>query len=555
MFKKKIEMLLKKAIKKSIDNQELSRIEVDKIVIETPPQKEFGDVSSPIAMQMSKKINMDPLKIAKIIMKNISLENEIVTKIDIAPPGFLNFWLHSKIQQESIKEIIEKGKNYGQINLGGGEKVQIEFVSANPVGPMHLGHGRWAAVGDTLARVFKVAGYQVEKEFYINDYGTQMDIFSKSVSARYCQEFKRDVSLPEKGYKGTYIIDIAREIIERDGDKYLDIDDREREVIFKEIAYQQVLEHIKNSLSKMRVEFDSWFSERQLHESGELDLTLKNLEQKDLVYEKDSAVWLKTKEFGDDKDRVLIRETGEPTYFFADIAYHHNKFQRGYQRIIDIWGADHHGYVKRMKAAIQALGYQVDSLVIIIGQFVNLLRGGEPVRMSKRTGEMVTLDELLSEVGVDAVRYFFTMRSTDTPLDFDIELAKEQSQNNPVFYVQYAHARINSILKYAKEKGLDIDKLDLVNLSLIKEESELALINKLMEFESLIEKVVEKRSPYLICSYLEDIATSFHFFYTKCRVVTDNKELSLARLALVKAVKTVLFNALKLLGVTAPESM
>ncbi len=420
---------------------------------------------------------------------------------------------------------------------------------------MHLGHGRWAAIGDSLARVFKSAGFVVEKEFYINDYGTQMDILGRSVSIRYLQLLRKDIPFPDDGYKGKYISMSAKQIVDSDGSKYLEMEDEEREELFKERTCKEYLNDMKNTLDKMKVEFNVWFSESSLHHSKELDNTLEELKQKNLIYQRDGATWLKTTKFSDDKDRVLIRESGEPTYFYSDVAYHHNKFNRGFNKVINIWGADHHGYIKRMKAAVQALGYSSDSLEVIIGQLVNLLRGGEPVRMSKRTGEMVTLDELIDEVGVDAVRYFFTMRSTDTPLDFDIELAKEESQNNPVYYVQYAYARICSILKFGKEKGFNPEELEKADLSLIKEDSEFALIKKLAELEDLIEKIVEKKSPYLLCSYIEEVANLFHIFYTKCRVITEDRELSQARLALICAVKVVISNVLSLIGVTAPQSM
>ncbi len=524
-------------------------------LIEHPNDKTHGDWATNAAMVLASQTKMSPRKIADSIVKHIDDKHHFLSKVEVAGPGFINFYLSDKWFREVLKEIKRKGKEFGHFNIGHGETVQIEFVSANPVGPMHIGHGRWAAVGDALANLMTAAGYIVTREFYVNDYGNQMKIFGQSVAARYAELLDRDVIFPENGYQGEYIKEIAQEILKEERDKYLLLSEDERGECFKEIAYRQVLAHIKKVLLDMGIEFDGWFSETTLHDSGAIEDVVSELRERGYIYNKDGAVWLRTTAFEDDKDRVLIRESGEPTYFAADIAYHKNKLNRGFDKLINIWGADHHGYVQRVEAAIQALGYPKEKLEIIIGQLVNLWRGGEPVRMSKRTGEMVTLEELLQEVGPDAARYFFLMRSTDTPLDFDIELAKCQSSDNPVYYVQYAHARICSILKFAEEKGFSLPNIEDVNLDLLCEESELDLLRKLMELEEVIEICASRMTPYRLTKYAEEIASSFHVFYTKCRVITESVELNKARLVLVDCVRQVLCNVLNLLGISAPEKM
>ncbi len=524
-------------------------------MLEKPKEKKYGDWSTNVAMVLASSLKLPPRKVAEIIVKHIEDKHHYLDKVEVAGSGFINFFLSNEWLYEVLRSVKRQGMNFGNSSLGGGTKVLIEFVSANPVGPMHIGHGRWAAVGDSLANIFEAAGFKVVREFYINDYGNQMNIFGKSVAARYLELLEKKVVFPEDGYKGEYIREIAQEIWDKYGDKFLNIEEKEREEKFKEYAYQQVLEHIKKVLQRMDVEFDEWFSEKTLHESGVIQNVIDELKQKNYVYEKDGAVWLKTSVFGDDKDRVLIRESGEPTYFAADVAYHKNKLERGFNKLINIWGADHHGYIKRMKAAIRALGYPEESLEVIIGQMVNLLRAGEPVRMSKRTGEMVTLEELLDEVGKDGLRFLFLMRGTDSSLDFDIELAKKQSQENPVYYVQYAHARICSIIRFAKEKGQSLDDASSVELNLLSEEAELDLIRKLVEFEDLIERAVLSRTPHIFTKYLQDLASLFHVFYTKCRVISEDRALSVARLFLCDSTRVILKKGLVLIGVKAPESM
>jgi arginyl-tRNA synthetase len=555
-MKEQLRVLIRSALKKAAVSKRLVLDPFPEIVLERPKEQTHGDWATNIALVLASQTGRPANEIAQVIVDNLEAKPELVSRVEVAGPGFINFHLSDETLYQVLLEVLKKKGEFGNLDLGQQLKTQIEFVSANPVGPMHVGHGRWAAVGDSLANVMTKAGYQVEREFYINDYGSQMNIFGRSVAVRYAQALGSDEPFPEDGYQGEYIKEIAAEIVSVDGDKYLSMPEAERESVFVERAYAQVLDHIKKTLLDMDVRFDVWFSERTLHQDGAINKTVEELRKKKMVYDHDGAVWLKTTLFGDDKDRVLIRESGEPTYFAADIAYHQDKLNRGFKKIINIWGADHHGYVSRMKAAVQALGYPADTLEVIIGQMVNLLRGGEPVRMSKRTGEMVTLEELLNEVGKDAVRYLFLMRGTDTALDFDIELAKEQTQKNPVYYVQYAHARICSILRYAAEQGVkattshredDIERL--------VHPAELDLLRKFAELPEIIESAALNRTPYLLTKYAEDLATSFHSFYTQCRVICEDAKSTKSRLVLVQATQILLQEVLRLLGVTAPERM
>ncbi|MFZ3062926.1 MAG: arginine--tRNA ligase [Actinomycetota bacterium] len=555
MIRDKLAQLVIESINDAIQIGEILIPRVPEVVLERPKEKAYGDWSTNVAMVLASQAKADPLKLAEIIASHLRQQRQFLKEIRVVPPGFINFFISDEWLQKALMEIEKQGPKFGYSDIGKGEKIQVEFVSANPTGPMHIGHGRWAAVGDALANVLAAAGYRVEREFYINDYGTQMDLFGASVSARYAQIFGVDEVVPEGGYHGAYVKEIGQEIVEKEGNKYLKLSRPERARLFRERAEKQVLEHFEKVLEAFGVHFDKWFSEEELHDSGVVAQAVEELRKKGHVYEKDGAVWLRTTTFGDDKDRVLIRENGEPTYFAADVAYHKNKLERGFKKIINVWGADHHGYVGRVKAAVQALGYPADQVEIIIGQLVNLYRRGEQVRMSKRTGEMVTFEELLEEVGRDVARYIFLTRSTDSPLDFDIELAKEQSQENPVYYVQYAHARISSILEFAREKGVPIPAPGEADTFLLKHESELELIRKLLEFQEMVEDCARFRAPFKLTRYAEDLAALFHVFYTQCRVVTENKELSQARLSLVKATKIVLKNVLGLLGVSAPEKM
>lgn len=554
MLQEKIIFLLKEALEEAQVRGELQLPSpLPQIELEQPRDRSHGDWASNIALILSSRLKKPPEEIAKIITSHLKLPS-ILQTVEVSA-GFINFKLSLEYLYGVLKEIQQKKEKFGCRSQKEKIKVQVEFVSANPVGPMHIGHGRWAAVGDSLARLLKTCGYEVVKEFYINDYGNQMKVFGASVAARYQQLLGQDVPFPEEGYQGHWITEIAQEIIDKEGERYLNLSPTEQQEIFTERAYRQVLEHLKDTLASMDVIFDNWFSERSLHESGYLEETLKELEVKDFVFKKDGALWFKTTLLGDDKDRVLIRENGKPTYFAADVAYHRNKLSRGFKKIINIWGADHHGYISRMKAAMRALGASDDVLEIILGQLVNLFDAGKPVRMSKRTGEMVTLEELLKEVGKDPTRFFFLMRSTDTPLDFDIELAKSQSEKNPVYYVQYAHARICSILRMAASQGVKLIPVEKVELPLLSSKPELNLIRQLAFADVLILRAAENRAPYLLTKYAQDLAATFHFFYNKCRVLGEKEALTFARLTLVDCTRLVLKIILNLIGVEAPERM
>jgi len=568
--KEAISSLVTSAIQGAIDAGELSLESVPDPAPERPRDTAHGDWATSVALRSSKQAGMNPRQFAEIVSARMSGHPDVAA-IEIAGPGFINIRLSPAALQRVLRTAREEGRDFGRVDLGEGKRVQVEFVSANPVGPMHVGHGRWAALGDSMARVLEHAGWNVEREFYINDAGVQMEIFAKSVAARYIELCgQTDVVFEDNWYQGAYITEIAREIFEDEGVCWLDADAAERETHFKERAYAQVLAHLKVVLSGMGVDFDVWFSELTLHQKGSDGLTaiergIAALREAGYIFELDGATWFRSTDFGDDKDRVLVKADGEYTYFAADIAYHKNKFDRGFDRVINIWGADHHGYVARMKAACSALGHE-GQLDVVIGQLVNLFRNGEAVRMSKRTGEMVTFEELLEEVGADAARYWFLRRSTDQPVDFDIELARTQSADNPVFYVQYAHARICSIIRKATgneavESPVTAASLAAefvpgdADLSALVADAELALMRKLSEFGEVVEAAARDLAPHKLTRYAEDLAAQFHQFYTQCRVMTDDPALTSARLYAVDATRSALEAVLGLLGVGAPERM
>ena len=551
---------------------------VPQVSVERPRDPSHGDWATNIALVAAKPAGMAPRDLAAIVaaglVERLGADAEAV---EIAGPGFINIRLARGVLADVVGRVRSERERYGA-GPRTGRRVQVEFVSANPVGPMHVGHGRWAALGDSIARILAHAGDEVQREFYVNDAGVQMDIFAASVSARYLELTGRPFEFPEDGYRGAYITDIAREILDAEGERWADATAADREAHFKEQAYAAVLGHLKRVLHGMGVDFDVWFSERTLHAPGDagaataIERGIDRLRSAGHVFEREGALWFRSTGFGDDKDRVLTKADGTYTYFAADVAYHADKYDRGFDLVIDIWGADHHGYVKRMESAVAALGHP-GKLEVIIGQMVNLFRNGEVVRMSKRTGEMVTFEDLLDEVGADAARYFFLRRSTDQPLDFDIGLAKQRSSDNPVFYVQYAHARICSILRKAAgaettDESVDVDAVaaritaDPAALALLGAEpgtlagdAELGLLRKLAEFPEVVSVAARQRTPHKITSYAEDLAAAFHQFYTHCQVVVDDAQLRNARLALADASRIVLAGALGLLGVTAPQRM
>ena len=503
-------------------------------------------------MKLARLLHTSPLNIAKAIDDHLDKQACRIEKLEIAGPGFINFWMKKGVLGDIITAILNQGAEFGTNDSGHGLPVLVEYVSANPTGPLHVGHGRGAAAGSALVNILRAAGYPVESEYYINDAGNQMDNLALSVNARYLEHFGVQVEFPENGYHGADIIDTAQRIIKKDGDKYLQMEEAERLNIFKDLAYLEKLAALKEDLAAFQVTFDKWFSERPLHPEA-VKAAVKILQDNGNIYEKDGALWLKSTAYGDDKDRVVIRDNGVPTYLAADIAYHHDKYERGFDRLINIWGADHHGYVCRVKAAMDALGHDSEKLTVLLLQMVALYRGGELVKMSKRTGQSVTLNELMEEVGTDAARYFFLMRSLDSQLDFDLDLAKKKSNDNPVYYIQYAHARICSIFRQCKETGLSLS--DKPELSLLTDESELDLIKKIEEYPEEIERAARDYAPQRIARYSYDLASAFHSFYNKCRIVGVEPKLAEARLALVTVTAHVIRHSLGILGVSAPEQM
>ncbi|MFD1852211.1 arginine--tRNA ligase [Oceanobacillus bengalensis] len=531
-----------------------SKEELPDIVLEKPKDKSHGDFATNIAMQLARIAKKAPRQIADDIVANLDKAKVSVEKVEIAGPGFINFFMKDDFLGEIIPTILKSDKEYGKTNIGNGEKVQVEFVSVNPTGDLHLGHARGAAYGDVLCNVLDAAGYNVEREYYINDAGSQIDKLANSVEARYLQELGQDAEMPEDGYHGQAIIDIAKKLVAEYGEEWATKEQDERIAFFKEFGLQSSLENIKMDLKEFRVEFDNWFSERSLYKENKIPGALKKLEEGNYIFEQDDATWFKSTAFGDDKDRVLVKKDGNYTYLTPDIAYHKDKLDRGYDQIINVWGADHHGYVPRMRAAIQALGYPVEKFDVKIIQMVNLFEGGEKIRMSKRTGKAVALRDLIEDVGVDAARYFFVTRSNDSQLDFDMDLARSQSNDNPIFYVQYAHARICTMLEQAQNKGLGSGEV--YDVSLLTAEKELDLMKKLGEFPQVVSDAAVKQTPHKVTQYVFDLATLLHSFYNAEKVLDqDNIERTNARIALMKAVRIAIRNALGLIGVTAPEKM
>ncbi len=549
--KNKIVEAIQAAVQKATgDGVFQSTGDLPEINLEVPPKKDFGDYATNFAMQSAKIFHMNPRKIAEEIKSRISAD--WLDKIEIAGAGFMNFYLKPDVIYNELKNIYTGLENFGQLPNKNNATIQIEYVSANPTGLLHVGHGRGAAAGSAIVNILRAAGYNVESEYYINDAGNQMENLAKSVNARYLQHFGKDVEFPENGYHGADILDTTNRIIAQDGDKYLTLPENERLQILENLAYADKLAELKKDLANFKVSFDVWFSERTLH-PDKINAAIKVLRERGEIYEKDGALWLASTKYGDDKDRVVVRENGVPTYLAADIAYHKDKFERGFGTLINLWGADHHGYICRVKAAMSALGFNADNLKILLLQMVSLYRGGELVKMSKRTGESITLRELMEEVGTDAARYFFLMRSIDSQLDFDLDLAKKKSAENPVYYIQYAHARICSIFRQAEESGLKI--VDAPKFNMLVTAAEIDLINKIFEYPDEIEKAAAEFAPQRIARYAYDLAAQFHSFYRDCRILGVDKDLAQARLALIKITAHTIKHALNLLGVSAPTSM
>jgi arginyl-tRNA synthetase len=524
------------------------------IILEQPKDKAHGDYATNIAMQLARVAKKAPRAIAEDLQKHFNYENAPVEKIEIAGPGFINFFMRNDYLGELVSTILDAGDDFGRTNTGQGEKVQVEFVSANPTGDLHLGHARGAAVGDALSNILDAAGYEVGREYYINDAGNQIDNLARSVQARYLQALGQDAEMPEDGYHGKDIIGIGQELANEHGDSLTEKPEEERLAFFREYGLTYELKKLEKDLADFRVPFDVWYSETSLYQDGKIDTALATLRENGYVFEKDGAVWFRSTDFGDDKDRVLIKQDGSYTYLTPDIAYHKSKLDRGFSKLINVWGADHHGYIPRMRAAIQALGNNADTLEVTIIQMVNLFENGEKVKMSKRTGKAVTLRELMDEVGIDAMRYFFVMRSSDTHLDFDMDLAKSQSNENPVYYVQYAYARISTMLAQAAEKGFQTDGS--FDASLLTAEKELDLLKRLGEFPQVVADAAEKRMPHRMTQYAFDLAGALHSFYNAEKVLNpENEALTKARIALMKAVRITIKNTLKLISVEAPEKM
>jgi len=528
--------------------------QIPEFLIEVPREKEHGDFACNVALLMARQARQAPRAIAEVLVELMETSERPVEKVEIAGAGFINFFLDRSWLYE-IPLMVYKSKDKYGFNGKKAKKVQVEFVSANPTGNLHMGNARGGAIGDTLANILERAGYEVEREFYINDAGNQIEIFTDSMEARYLQLTGHDVQFPENGYAGRDLIDTVRNIIARYGEGLYDLPREERRQIIVDFALEEKINYIQKTLASFGISYDVWFSEKSLHENGKIMTVFNELQEKGYIFESEGAWWFKSTAFGDEKDEVVWRANGMPTYFMADIAYHQNKFERGFDWVINVWGADHHGHVARMKGAIEALGYDPARLDILLMQLVRLYRGGNIVRMSKRTGTTVSLDELIEDVGKDAARFFFVMRSPDSHLDFDLELARQKSQENPVYYVQYAHARICSIFRQARAEGITMAEIDEIDVSCLKEEEELAILRKIADFPEEISIAARTLAPHRIARYVLDLAALFHSFYNHHRVLNDNRALQDARLLLMEITRITIHNALDVLGVTAPEQM
>ena len=572
-IKETLSAAIKAAAQQAIDKGVLKPGNLPEVMLEVPPQKEFGDFATNFAMQSARSLHCAPRQIAQAVVDNLDCAS--VERMEIAGPGFINFYLKQNWTADLLASILAAGDNYGNLPANGLGRVQVEYVSANPTGPLHVGHARGAAVGSAMVNLLRAAGYDVESEYYINDAGNQMNNLAASVNARYLQLLKLEemggvpadltvkqldelptgIAFPENGYHGYDIIETAQRIIRIYGKDFVALEEKERLAKFLEIAYKEKLAGLKEDLEAFGVTYDVWFSEKTLHEANKIQEACAFLKEKGEVYEEGGALWLRSTAQGDDKDRVVIRDNGIPTYFAADIAYHRNKFERGFAHVINIWGADHHGYVARVKAAINALGFDAKNLEVMLLQMVRLYRNGEIVKLSKRTGETITLRELMDEVGTDAARYFFCMRSLDSQLDFDMTLATEKSNDNPVYYIQYAHARIASIGRQLAEAGIKAVAKEELKLETLQAPEEQALIKKLGEYPEMLAEAARERAVHHVATYTYELAGLFHSFYNQCRILGVEADLQQARIALVGAVGHTIRHALAILGVSAPERM
>ena len=552
-MKTAIQIIIHDALEKARQAGELELSPFPEIVVEKPKDEKMGDFSTNIAMTLARSERKNPKMIAESVVRY--LKNGDLSQVEIAGPGFINLKMSHEFFLQRLKNVVKQGDDFGQTDVGQGTKVLIEFVSANPTGPLHVGHGRGAAVGDALARILKKSGYDLSTEYYINDVGNQMNFLGRSTWLRYRELLGEAIEFPDDHYRGEYIKDIANEIVKQKGNEFLNKPEEECLPFFRKFAKDNILKGIQKDLTEFRVNFDNWFSEQSLYDGSSVEKAIEWLKGKGHIYEKDGAVWLKSSAFNDDKDRVIVKKTGEKTYFCSDIAYHQNKINRGFKKIINLMGADHHGYVPRMEAVLEAMGYDKKIFKILLIQFVSLLRAGEKGSMSTRAGEFETLKDVVSEVGVDVARYYFLMRSSDTHLDFDLELAKQETSENPVFYIQYAHARICSIFRTAGEKGVVWNRSNEVDLSLLVEGEEFGIIRAVLAFPEIVEKSARALEVHRISHYLLDMVSRFHGYYSRHRVISDDKALTLARLFLLDAIRITIRNGFDLMGISAPEKM
>ncbi len=526
------------------------------IILERPKRQGQGDWATNVALQMARNFNLPPRELAKVVVERLP-ENEHIQRVEIAGPGFINFFLTNRWIRDIVGDILSSNDAYGRPDLGKDRDVQVEFVSANPTGPLHVGHGRGAAVGDITANILSFAGWNVQREYYVNDAGLQMDILGRSTRARYFElaGLPEKAPFPEDGYKGDYIYDLAKELLEEKGVSLLEMAIEDSLPYFRDYASGHILNSIKEDLEGFGVKFDRWFSEKSLYDNHFVMQTVNYLKDKGYIYEEEGALWFRSTAFEDEKDRVLIRANGVPTYFASDVAYHKEKFDRGFDRVIDVWGADHHGYIPRVRSAIAALGKDPDAFSVFLIQFVNLLRGGEQIAMSTRAGEFITLKDVLDEVGVDATRYFFVMRRSDSHLDFDLELAKKQSTDNPVYYIQYAHARICSVLKEADTRGITLNIEEGFDEEALSTPEEKRMAARMSAFPEEVEKAALEMAPHVIANYALELAGDFHSFYNSCRILGESDGIMKARLFLAEAAGILLATNLRLLGISAPERM
>lgn len=554
-MKQKIKALITEAVNRAVAAGIFSEQKLPEVEIEIPKNERHGDFSANIAMIMASVQKRAPRKIAEQILDHIEDRESMVEKTEIAGPGFINFFVNVNAWHGVLRQIHEQKDLYGASDVGKGEKIQIEFVSSNPTGPLHVGHGRGAAVGDSVGNILSFCGYDVQKEYYINDAGRQIETLGRSIFLRYQALSGKEILFPDECYQGDYIKDIAGLLKGEYGEALNDKPEQEAIAFCARKAAGLIIKGIRQDLESFGVTFDEWFSEQSLYDSGSVDTVMQELEEKDIVYIKDGAVWFKTSQYQDEKDRVVVRKNGQKTYFASDVAYHLDKYRRGFDRVIDVWGADHHGYIPRMAASIEALGYQRDQFEVILVQLVNLLRDGAPVAMSTRAGEFITLKDVVDEVGRDAARFIFLTRHYESPLDFDLALAKKKSNDNPVYYVQYVHARISSILRKGREQGIESDAWDDMTMKQLVEPEEINLIKAMDQYPAVVEKSAVFREPHRITYYLMSLASTFHSYYNKHRVLADDPVVTQARLSLVMTVQRIIRNGLTLLGVSAPEKM